>query len=169
MEVKPILETERLLLREFNLDDAEFILTLLNTPEFLKFIGDKKVHSIEDAKLYLEEGPIKSYDENGFGLWMVELLNTYEPIGMCGLINRPTLEDIDIGFALLSEYAKKGYAFEIASATMDYGTNVIGLKTIIAITDPSNESSQILLKKLGMKLVKEIEEKAYGTSLLFSN
>ena len=166
---KQILETERLILREFNLDDAEFVLTLLNTPEWLKFIGDRNVHSLEDAKMYLEEEPMKSYEQNRFGLWMVALKDTKIPIGMCGLINRPTLDDIDIGFALLSEHSKKGYALEIASATMDYGTNVIGLKKIIAITDPSNETSQKLLKKLGMTLVEEIEEEAYGTSLLFSN
>ena len=166
---KLILETERLTLREFNLNDAEFILTLLNTPSWLEFIGDKNVHSLEDAKMYLEEGPTKSYDKNGFGLWLVSLKEDDSSIGMCGLISRPTLNDIDIGFAFLPDYSGMGYGFEAASATMEYGKNRLGLDKVVAITDPSNVASIKLLNKLGFHLEKTLEEEEYGTSLLFSN
>jgi len=164
-----ILETERLILKEFNLNDAEFILTLLNTPTFLQFIGDKNVHALEDAKMYLEEGPMKSYEENGFGLWLVSKKEDNIPVGMCGLINRPTLIDIDIGFAFLPDYSGIGYGFEAASATMEYGKNGLGLDKVVAITDPSNTTSIKLLNKLGLHLEKTLEEEEYGTSLLFSN
>ncbi|MCP4458773.1 MAG: GNAT family N-acetyltransferase [Cytophagales bacterium] len=166
---KLIFKTERLILREFNLNDTEFILTLLNTKGFLEFIGDKNVRTLEDAEMYLEEGPMKSYKENGFGLWLVVLKDSMTPIGMCGFVKREWLDDIDIGFAFLSEYSGKGYAYEVASATMDYGKNTLGLNTVVAITDPSNNASKKLLTKLDLHFVKEIEESEYGISLLFSN
>jgi len=166
---KLILETDRLILREFNLTDSEFILKLVNAPSWLQFIGDKNVHSLADAEMYLEEGPMKSYEENGFGLWLVSIKDDSTPIGICGLINRPTLEDIDIGFALLPEYEGFGYAYEVASATQEYGTNTLDISKIIAITDPTNTSSIKLLKKLGLYLDSKIEEAEYGASLLFSN
>ena len=97
MEPNKILETERLVLQEFSIDDAEFILSFLNTPGWLEYIGDKNVRSVEDAVDYLEEGPIKSYKENGFGLWLTLLKNNNTPIGMCGLIKRESLDNIDIG------------------------------------------------------------------------
>ncbi len=166
---KQILQTKRLLLREFNLGDAPFILNIVNTPSWLEFIGDKNVHSLGDAEMYLEEGPLKSYQESGFGFWLVVLKDSMTPIGMCGFVKREWLGDVDIGFAFLLEYSGKGYAFEVASATMDHGKNVLGLNNILAITDPANSSSIKLLKKLGFHFEKEIEESEYGISLLFSN
>ena len=148
--VKPILETERLLLREFDLDDAEFILELLNTPTWIKFIGNKNVKTLSDAKKYLENGPIKSYQENGFGLSMVELKFVGVPVGMCGLVKRDTLEDVDIGFAMLPEFAEFGYGFEIASATLKHARVNLRLQRIVAITVDYNEPSIRLLKKIGM-------------------
>lgn len=96
---KTIFETERLILREFSTSDTAFILVLLNTPSWQKFIGDKNVHSIDDAERYLIDGPLKSYRENGFGLWLVLLKESNTPVGMCGLIKRDYLDAIDIGFA----------------------------------------------------------------------
>lgn len=152
---KKILETERLVLREFDLDDAEFIVELLNSPGWLKFIGNKKVKTLDDAKTYLETR-IKSYAEHGFGLSMVELKFISLPIGMCGLIKRDTLEDVDIGFAMLPEFARTGYGYEMASATLDYGKNVLGLERIVAITLEENKASIALLKKIGLKFEKLI-------------
>src|SRR5688572_21540231 len=114
------LETQRLGLREFTRDDAVFIVELLNTPGWLQFIGDRNVKTKEQAIIYLENGPLKSYKENGFGSWMVELKEDKTPIGMCGILRRESLENPDIGFAFLPEYTGKGYAFEIASATLSY-------------------------------------------------
>lgn len=151
-----ILQTQRLLLRQFNLQDADFILQLLNTPNWLKFIGDKGVRTREDAIEYLENGPIKSYNENGFGLWLVALKETDTPIGMCGLVNRESLQDIDIGFAFLPEFMHLGYGYEIASATLKYGKEVLDLSKIVAITDPKNIASIKLLTKIGLSFKKTL-------------
>ena len=151
-----ILVTERLFLREFNLTDTEFILQLLNTPGWLEFIGDRNVKTTEAAKSYLENGPIKSYELNGFGLSLVGLKDNELPIGMCGLIKRETLENVDIGFAFLPEYSGEGYAVEIASATMKYAKEKLKLKEILAITLPSNVRSINLLNKIGLYFEKNI-------------
>jgi len=148
--MKKILETERLILREFDLDDAAFIVELLNTPGWIKFIGNKNVNSPEEAKAYLQNGQMKSYELNGFGLSMVELKYVGVPIGMCGLIKRDRLDDIDIGFAMLPEFAGTGYGHEIASATLDYAKSELGLKRVIGITDRENKISIRLLEKIGL-------------------
>lgn len=166
--MKKILETERLVLKEFTIDDADFILNLLNTPGWLQYIGDKNVRTPEDAVSYLENGPIKSYKENGFGLWMLLLKNRNTPIGMCGLINRDSLDDIDIGFALLPEYSNLGYGYEIAQATMNYANDTLGIKKIVAITNSNNISSIKLLNKLGLQFEKKIKLSDNDTVLLFS-
>jgi RimJ/RimL family protein N-acetyltransferase len=151
-----ILQTERLKLREFNLKDAAFIITLLNTPTFIKYIGDKKIKTTADAEKYLQTGPLLSYTENGFGLWLFSLKQNKKPIGMCGLIKREGLEDVDIGFAMLPEYENNGYAYEIAKAVMHYGKTTLGLKRIIAITTKNNKRSGNLIKKIGLRFEKTI-------------
>jgi len=145
-----ILETERLTLREFNADDAEFILVLVNNPTWLLYIGDRNIRNLDDARHYLVNGPIKSYYVNGFGLSLVSLKHDNTPIGMCGMIRRNGLEHADIGFALLPQYAGKGYAFEIASATMDYAKKKLGLEKVVAITSDDNAHSIKLLNKIGL-------------------
>ena len=152
-----ILETERLLLREFNPDDTEFILQLLNSPGWLEFIGDRNVKTKEDAANYLLNGPIKSYTVNGFGLSMVALKDSGIPIGMCGLIRRATLEHVDIGFAFLPEFSGNGYAFEIASAVITHAKTELKLKQIVAITIPTNVRSIKLLNKIGLHFEKYIK------------
>jgi len=165
---KKILGTERLVLREFSIDDAEFILTLLNTPAWLEYIGDKNVRTLEDAVNYLENGPIKSYKENGFGLWLTSLKNNSTPIGMCGLVNRDSLKDIDIGFALLPEYSKLGYGYEIANATINYATHILQINKVVAITDSNNIPSIKLLNKIGLQFEKTLNLSENDTVLLFS-
>jgi len=146
-----VLETDRLILRWLKVADAEFILKLLNEPSFLRFIGDKGVRTIDDARDYLLHGPIASYEKFGFGLYLTELKETHVPIGICGLIKRETLADVDLGFAFLPEFWKRGYAFESASAVMAYGKDVIGLGRIVAITDRDNDASITILEKLGLR------------------
>lgn len=165
-----ILETERLFLRRFDLNDTSFIIELLNTPGWLEFIGDKKVKTHDEAITYLQDGPLKSYKANGFGLSLVALKEDYHPIGMCGLIKRPTLEKIDIGFAFLPTYNGMGYAYEIAQEIVNYGKNHFHLDEIVAITIPANVRSIKLLNKLGFyfkKMVNNADEKE--ELLLFSN
>jgi len=161
-----ILETERLILRKFSLDDASFILNLLNTPTWMQFIGDRGVRNIDDARNYLLKGPIKSYETNGFGLYMVALKKTETPIGMCGLIKRDFLENVDIGFALLPEFAGKNYAYEVASATVDYARNTLKLPRLVAITTEDNAHSIKLLQKIGLTFEKKIKYGAEEEVLL---
>lgn len=145
------LNTERLLVRGFDTNDAEFILELLNQPSFIQFIGDKGVRSVDDARNYITTGPIESYRRHGFGLYLVELKDRKVPIGMCGVLKRESLPDPDLGFAFLPEYWGKGYAFEAASAALDQGRDFFKLARILAITNPDNDASIKLLAKLGFQ------------------
>lgn len=151
-----ILETERLILRKFVLADAPFILELLNTPTWLQFIGDKGVRNLEDAENYLKNGSLKSYEENGFGFYLVAEKWTQKPIGMCGFIKRQELENVDLGFAFLPDFIGKGFGYEIAQATLHYGKDVLKLGRVIAIVDPQNMASNALLQKLGFVFEKTI-------------
>jgi RimJ/RimL family protein N-acetyltransferase len=146
-----VLETERLILRQFSTNDAQFILTLLNEPSFLRYIGDKKVRNVEDAQQYILTGPVASYKANGFGLYLVELRESHTPIGICGLIKREELPDVDIGFAFLPDFWNKGFAFEAAAAVMQYGKEELNLDRIVAITSLDNEASMKLLQRLGLR------------------
>jgi RimJ/RimL family protein N-acetyltransferase len=153
------MQTERLALRRFDLDDAEFILELVNEPGWLRFIGDKGVGSVADARHFLQTGPLDMYARLGFGLYLVERRADRIPIGMCGLIKRDALECVDIGFAFLSRHTGQGFAWEAAVATLAHGRD-LGLTRLMAITTRDNSTSQRLLKKLGMRLDREI---AIGT------
>ncbi len=144
-----ILETNRLILAEQTEDDAAFILELLNTPGWLKYIGDRGVKTIDDARKYIFNGAMKSYRQNGFGLYLTKLKDRNIPVGICGLIKRPGLEQVDIGFAFLPQYEGKGYGFESASAIMKHAREVLGLTVIVAITTKDNTSSIKLLEKIG--------------------
>src|SRR6478736_798769 len=112
--------TDRLCIRKFGLEDAPFILELVNDPDWLKFIGDRNIHSIEDAKNYIVNAPITSYSRYGFGPYLVALKESGLPIGMSCLIKRDTLKNVDIGYAFLKEYRGKGFALEAVSATQKY-------------------------------------------------
>ena len=152
-----ILETERLYLCHLSISDAPFIIELLNDPSFIQNIGDRNVRTIADAEAYISKGPITSYEKNGFGLDLVVLKETGESIGICGLIKRDTLEDVDIGYAFLPKFWKKGYGAESALAVLEYGLKVKGLKRIVAITLEANRGSVRVLEKIGLKFEKMIK------------
>ncbi len=151
-----ILQTQRLNLRHITPADAAFMLALLNDPSFIKYIGDRGVRTLEQASEYISNKMVKSYDENGFGLYLTELKEDHTPIGICGLVNRDTLNDIDIGFGFLSAYKGKGYGYESASAVMDFAKNKLGLHRIVGITSKENIFSIKLLEKLGLRYEKTI-------------
>jgi RimJ/RimL family protein N-acetyltransferase len=151
-----ITETARLILREFTTDDAEFILELLNSPGWLRFIGDRGVKNLDDARKYITEKLIGGYNKNGFGLYLVLLKEKNIPIGMCGLVKREGLEDVDIGFALAPGFERKGFAYEAAMATINYAEKSLKLPQLVAITTPDNISSINLLNKLNFSFVKKI-------------
>ncbi|MFV8783536.1 GNAT family N-acetyltransferase [Microbulbifer sp. SA54] len=147
-----LLSTDRLQLRELTDSDrdAQFTLALVNDPDFHRFIGDRGVRTLEEARNYLERGPLAMYRQHGFGMYCVELKNG-TPIGQCGLIRREGLDDIDIGFAFLPGYRGSGYAGEAAQAVMDWAKQVLGLSRILAIASPDNAASIRLLEKLGLQ------------------
>ena len=146
-----VIETERLVLRHFATEDANFILELLNEPGWKRYIGDRGVNTVDDARNYIETVPIASYRKHGFGLYAVGLKVDGSLVGMCGLIKRDTLRDVDIGFALLSRFEGKGFAREAAEATLGYARYELGLDRIVAITTEDNDRSGRLLERVGMK------------------
>ena len=160
-----VLETDRLILRWLIPEDAEFILRLLNEPSWLRFIGNKGVRTLDDARDYILKGPVEMYSRLGFGLYLVELKAENLPIGICGLIKRDSLADVDIGFAFLPDFWGKGYAYESASAVMEYGVRAFGLKRLVAITTPDNYASAGLLEKLGFKFERVINLSDDGEAL----
>lgn len=143
-----ILETPRLGLRRLVPEDAPFILELVNEPAWLRFIGDKKVRNLEDARNYIRNGPMDMYARLGFGLYLVTLKSGTR-IGLCGLLKREALPDVDLGFALLGRFRGCGYARESAAAMLEYGQHTLGLQRIVAITLPDNLRSIKLLESLG--------------------
>jgi RimJ/RimL family protein N-acetyltransferase len=144
-----VIQTERLLLRHLDLSDDAFILELLNEPAFLQFIGDKGVRTLGDAREYMLKGPIDSYGRHGFGLYATCLLDG-TPAGICGLVKRDGLTDVDVGFAFLSRHCSKGYATESAAAVLVHARQVLQLQRIVAITSPENLGSIAVLEKIGL-------------------
>lgn len=152
-----VLTTERLTLRWFTIDDAPFILTLMNDPDWLRFIGNKGVKNLADAVNYIRSKPIAMYEGAGFGLYLVLRRSDQIPLGMCGLIKRDGLDDVDIGFAFLPAFTGMGYAIEAARATMDLGRSQFGLTRIVGITSQDNVRSIKLLEKIGLQYERDVQ------------
>jgi [ribosomal protein S5]-alanine N-acetyltransferase len=146
-----VLTTPRLALERLTLADAPFILTLVNDPDWLRYIGDKGVHTLDDARRYLETGPLAMYARDGFGLLRVTLLESGAPIGMCGLLRRDTLPAVDLGFAFLPRHRGQGYAREAAAAVLEHAFGTLGVDRILAIVSFGNTRSEIVLGKLGFR------------------
>ena len=144
------IETQRLTISRITLDDAPFIMRLMNDPQYLKFIGDRHIRTLKDAEQYLYKGPISSYQKYGFGLFLTRLRAAGTPMGICGLLKRDFLTDVDIGFAFLPEFRGQGYAKEACRAVIDAGRKHFGFKRIVAIVKPDNQKSIALLKKIGL-------------------
>ncbi len=156
--MKEICQTPRLIVRQFTLDDAQFIVRLLNEKSFIENIADKQVRNTADAKNYLITGPMACYKDYGYGLHAVLLKNGDTSnqeimIGMCGLLKRPELEHPDLGYAFLPEFCGKGYAQEAAAAVLENELPTHSLKTILAVTSLTNQSSQSLLKKVNFSFI----------------
>jgi RimJ/RimL family protein N-acetyltransferase len=145
-----ILETDRLSLRELTADDAAFIKALLNSPKFLKYVGDRNVRSDEDARDFIVNKYRASYTNNGYGLWAIETKDG-TLVGMCGFVKRDYFDEPDIGFAFLPEHERKGYGYESAAATLTYGSETLGFNKVLAITSLDNDASVGLLEKLSFR------------------
>jgi ribosomal-protein-alanine N-acetyltransferase len=148
--------TQRLELRHLAVDDAPFMLELLNDPAFIANIGDRGVRNVEDAARYIQNRMIPSYAQNGFGLYVVELRATGVAVGICGLVKRDYLDDADIGFAFLPQFLGQGYALESATAVCVHAIEVLRLPRLLAITAPHNTRSMHLLGKIGLRFERMI-------------
>lgn len=145
-----LITTPRLHLCHLQEDDDDFILSLLNDPDWLRHIGDRGVRDAAGARRYLRDGPMRMYRERGFGLYRMDRRTDGRPMGICGLIKRPQLDDVDLGYALLPAYRGCGYAREAAMATLTHGRDELGLNRIVAITSLDNQPSIDLLQSVGM-------------------
>ena len=152
-----VLETERLVLRHQTEDDAPFILDLMNDPDWLRHIGDRGVRTVAQARAYILDGAVAMYEAHGIGLYLVETRADRVPVGICGLLRRPSFADVDLGFALAAAPRGHGYAREAAAATVTYGRDVLGLKRIAAIVSPGNVASIRLLESLEFRFERTVE------------
>ena len=152
-----ILETQRLSVREMLPEDAPFFFELANDDDWKRFIGDRNIHTIQDAENYLTERIIPSYTNSGFGFYLVIEKDTETPVGITGFVKRDQLQHVDVGFAFLPIGRGKGYAFESTEAIMQYGYDTLGFSTVMGIANNDNERSHLLLKKLGLKFEKHIK------------
>lgn len=147
-----ICESQRLVLRLARPDDAAFLLRIVNQASWIRHIGDRKVHTLEDAERYIEARMLAPVRALGYGMYVVELKQAGLPIGLCGLVKRDTLPDPDIGFALLDEHAGQGYAIEAAAAVLRHARETLRFARVLAIVAPANDRSARLLVKLGFRL-----------------
>jgi RimJ/RimL family protein N-acetyltransferase len=163
-----ILDTERLRLRTLALDDAPFYLEVVNTPGFIEFIGDRGIRTVEAAREAIAGGPMAMQASLGHSLYLVERKEDGAPIGMCGLIKRDSLADVDIGYAFLPEFGGKGYATEAAAGVLAYAPSV-GIRRLVAITSPGNDASDAVLRRIGMRFEKLVylTPEDTGTQLFF--
>ena len=151
-----ICETERLRLRHLSGSDAEFILDLLNDPDFVRGIGDRAVRTLAEARHYILTGPVASYERFGFGLYLVETRQPMRSIGICGFLRRDSHPDVEIGFAFLPAGRGQGYAQEAATAALGFGTRSLRMTRIVALTALDNQRSGKLLEKLGFQFERTI-------------
>ena len=159
------LETERLHLRRLTTDDAALLIDVFTDPAFMRFVGDRNIRTVDQAKAFLEKGPFDSYRKYGFGHFVVTRKLDGARIGICGFVKRDALDDVDIGFSLLPPYRAQGYAFEAASAVMAYGWETLGFQRIVAIASPHNDASIRLLGRLGLTFERMVKLSEGGESL----
>ncbi len=144
-----LIETKRTIIELITLDDAPFFVSLVNSPDWLRYIGDRNVMSNDDACQYLQNGFLRSYVDNGFGYYIVKIASNHVPIGICGFLKKPKLDNPDFGFAFLPDYYGQGYAIESCRAVLDYGIWSFDFSVLDAVTMPDNKPSIRLLEKLG--------------------
>ena len=162
-----ILETARLSVRKLTVDDADFVLRLVNEPSFVANIGDRGVRNLEEARRFILDGTWTNQERSGYGQFLVELKDGGDRIGVCGLLYRSALDVSDIGFALLPEYWGRGLAAEAAAAVAEYGRSALGIERIVGLTSHDNLPSIKVLRKLGMAFERDVKmsEDDPGTAL----
>jgi RimJ/RimL family protein N-acetyltransferase len=163
-----VIETERLMLGELTAGDAAFLLALHTDPDFIANIGDRGVHTLEDARRYIDQVLRRSYREHGFGLWLMARRDSGEAVGLCGLVSRDWHPHVEIGFALLPAARLRGYVFEAAAAVVAFARDSLRLERLIALTAPDNGRSIRVLERLGFRFERLVRAGADGDSRLFS-
>ncbi len=165
----PRLSTSRLAIRAFTLDDDAFIVELLNDPDWLRHIGDRGVRTLADARRYLSDGPLAMQQREGFALWAVQRRGDGTLLGMCGLLRREGLDDVDLGYAFLPVARGRGFAREAATAVLAHGFDDLGLHRIVAITNPDNAASARVLEAIGMRFERRLRVPGHAAdSLLYA-
>lgn len=160
-----VLETDRLVIRHMTIEDAEFMLRLLNEPSWVQFVGDRGVKTLDDARNYILKGPVAMVARLGFGFYVIERKGNDSAVGICGLAKREYLDDVDVGYALLPEHCGHGYASEAAAVVLHYAKQTLGLKRVVATTRAHNHPSAKLLAKLSMRLETTIKHPEDGREL----
>jgi [ribosomal protein S5]-alanine N-acetyltransferase len=166
-ELRSVVETARVRLRELEAADAPFILELLTDPDFRANVGDRGVHDLDSARRYAEESAGASYRTHGFGLWLIERKADTRPLGLCGLLRRDSHPDAELGFALLPHARGQGYALEAAAATLEVARARFGIERLVAITAPANAASMRLLERLAFRYERMVRFTADGESRLY--
>ncbi len=159
-------ETKRLFLRPTTKEDASFIFELFNTPKWLKFIGDCKINSVKDAESYIKEKMRPQLHRLGFSNNTVIRKIDGAKIGTCGLYDREGIDGLDIGFAFLPQYEKKGYAFEASSRILKMAMEELNANKLAGITLQKNLESQKLLQKLGFQFCEFINVPGKDSEIL---
>ncbi|WP_193166368.1 GNAT family N-acetyltransferase [Microbulbifer hainanensis] len=151
-----MLETERLLLRKFTLDDAEEYFQLNANADVVRYTGQAPFTSVDEAVAVLKSAPLRDYQIHGFGRLACINKRSGRLIGFCGLKYLAELDEIDIGYRFLPEFWGRGLATESSLPVMEYGRNVLGLKRIIGLVEPDNIGSVNVLKKLGLAFERKV-------------
>ena len=152
----PVLNTERLELSWLTLDDTPLMLAIWNDPAFVRYVADRGVRTLDQARAAVEAGPLRLYAEYGYGPFRLRRRDDGMDIGICGLFRRDGFADPDIGFAILPDFCGKGYGFEASAAVLEYAHDTLGLSRIKAIVSPQNAASIGLLEKLGMRYERRV-------------
>ena len=163
-----MLKTDRLFLSKATLEDAPFIFELLNSPNWIEFIGDREINDLLDAEVYIQNALLNSYKSNGFGMYKITEKASARPLGLCGLLKRDYLDNPDIGFAILPEFEGNGFTTEAAIAVIEFSKSKLGINTITAITTEKNTNSQNVITKIGLEFVEKIKPEEEEL-LLYSN
>ena len=147
------LESERLIIRAIQLNDASFYFELFNDPDWIRFISDKNLKSVEETTVFIKNLLTDDYKKSRLGYFTVLLKETNEAIGVSTALQRETLDFIDVGYGFLPKGRGKGFATEATKLILEYVQQTFKQKKVIAFTKSENEKSQVLLKNLDFKYI----------------
>jgi ribosomal-protein-alanine N-acetyltransferase len=151
-----LIETERLTMRRITPHDADLMLAVWNDPAFVRYVGDRGIRTIEQAAKAIEEGAMRLFSEHGFGPYRMALKTDDTAVGICGIFAREGMDEPDLGFSVLPEFCKRGFAYESAVAVIRHARVDLKLPRLTAIVSPENAASVGLIEKLGLQFERMI-------------